>query len=213
MRSDLAGLAWLLPLLAALTACGKGGAAIPDVEDQPRLGRVERADLPDVVPAYGIAEDGGAPRFVVNIEAADSARVHAGQRATVAYSTQAVACRVARILRGVSAETGQAVAWLSPEGRSAVAANDFVTARIEVGLRRGVLSVPAEAVMIQGGRTLVIRADEAKDGKTSYAPAPVITGIQSGGKVEIASGLKAGQAIVVSGGIGLLNPDFKAMGD
>lgn len=213
MRNSGAFLVWLLPLLAGLSACSKSGAPIPGVEDQPQLGRVERADLADTVPAYGIAEGGRAPRFVVNIEAADGPRVQAGQRATVAVSSQTVACRVTRIVRAVSAETGQAVAWLSPEGPSSVAANDFVTARIEVGLRRRVLAVPAGAVMVQGGRTVVIRADAGKDGKTSYAPAPVVTGLESGGKVEIVSGLQAGQSIVLSGGIGLLNPDFKAMGD
>ncbi|MDE2039615.1 MAG: hypothetical protein KGO96_00715 [Elusimicrobia bacterium] len=215
MSARLASAGLLSALL--LSACGGGKpVSIAKVEDVPELASAALTTMPEQVPAYGIALDGGtAPGFEVTIEAGDSALVHPGQRAFayVLPSTAPVACRVTRILRGVSAETGQSIAWLAPVARGLVAPNDFVSARITVAVRRGVLTVPAAAVMVRDGKTMVVRQAKGPDGKVYYQAVPVKTGMAAGGRLEIVSGLKPGERVAVSGAVGLLNPDFKALAD
>lgn len=195
-----------------LSACKKGPTDVPDVEDHPAVGAVQVKDIPDVIPAYGIVE--GA-RLVVSIEAEDSPRVREGQRAWafVLPSTAPIACRVTRSLRDVSAETNQSLAWLEPLSGRPLPANSFVSASVEVARRPHALTVPREAVMIRDGRTVVMRRVKGAEGKVSYEPVAVTMGVESGGDVEILSGLTPGEELVTSGGIGLLFPEFKAASD
>lgn len=199
-------------IAAALAGCRGNGAEVPGVEDQPVVGKAAIEDIPDLVPGYGIVE--GA-RVVVSIEAQDSPRVREGQSAWVYLlpSTAPVRCRVARALRGVSAETNQSLAWLEPVSGQALPPNSFASASIEVARRAHALVVPRGAVMIRDGRTVVLRVVRGADGKVSYDPAAVTMGVETGGDVEILSGLKPGEEIVASGGIGLLFPEFKAASD
>jgi len=204
---------YALSVLTSISAgCGRAPAAsAPEVSDPPRLSRAERVDLPERVPAYGIAVGRGEGlRLEVSIEAADSAQVRPGQTAEVFVlpSTAAVVCRVERVLLAASAETGQSLAWLKPlTPAAALTPNDFVYARVTTGVRRGVLTVPAAAVLIRGGRTIVVRAE---GGGGKYTPVEVRTGTSDGEPVEIVSGLADGDEIVVEGGLGAAFPDFKA---
>jgi Cu(I)/Ag(I) efflux system membrane fusion protein len=69
---------------------------------------------------------------------------------------------------------------------------------VDVALATGAaeaLTVPTEAVIRTGTRTVVIRV--AEDG--AFEPADVETGVESGGRTEIRRGLEAGQRIVASG--------------
>lgn len=205
-------LAVLSVLTAVSAGCGRAPAApAPEVSDPPRLARASRVDLPERVPAYGIAVGrGDALRLEVSIEAADSAQVHPGQTAEVSVlpSTVAVACRVERVLLAASTETGQSLAWLKPlTPATRLAPNDFVYARITTGVRRGVLTVPIAAVLIRGGRTIVVRAE---DGGKKYAAIDVKIGASDGEPIEIVSGLSTGDEVVVEGGLGAAFPDFKA---
>lgn len=195
-----------------IAACKKAGVEIPDVEDPPGIGAVQVQDVPDLVPAYGIVE--GA-RVVVNVEAQDSARVREGERGWVYVlpSTAPISCRVTRVFRGVSAETNQSLAWLETRPARGLPANSFVSASIEAARRPRALTVPRAAVMIRDGKPVVLRVSQGADGKASYEPVAVTMGVESGGDVEILSGLKAGEKIVTSGGIGLLFPEFKAASD
>lgn len=70
----------------------------------------------------------------------------------------------------------------------------FVNLRIEVAPRDGVLSVPAEAVIRTGQSERVILAL----GGGRYQPARVETGPEAQGRVEVLSGLAAGERVVVS---------------
>ncbi|MDE2292702.1 MAG: hypothetical protein KGL53_11530, partial [Elusimicrobia bacterium] len=106
----------------------------------------------------------------------------------------------------------QALAWLTPDSPGGLATNDFVLARITMGVRRGVLTVPAPAVLKSGGKTIVLRAS-GPDGERRYEVVPVRTGAQAEGRVEVLSGLAAGDEVVTQGGLGHAFPDFKAAGD
>lgn len=202
----------LLAAISALAACAKHEEfKAPDLVDAPVVAAAALADIPVRVPAYGIALKDG--RLEVNIEAGDTKRVRAGQEATAyaAPERTPIPCRVSRVLAVASAETGQAVAWLTPTRDRRAAPNEFVSASIVVAIKRRALSVPASAVLVRDGRTLVVRADAGADGKTVYLPVPVVTGDESDAAVEILSGLKAGDRVVTTGAIGPLYPDFKAV--
>lgn len=206
----------LILIGAAAAGCGRSAApGLDGLSDEPQPAAVARRDLPQSASAYGVVTRGAAgEEFEATVEAGDAGKVRAGQEAFayVLPSTAPISCRVERVMRDASAETGQAIVWLKPVGGKAAPANDFVYVRIAVGVRRGVLTVPRGAVMVRDGRTMVVRRTKSADGKTSYEPTPVDIGLVAGGAAEIRSGLVDGDAVVAAGGIGLLNPDFKAAG-
>ena len=197
--------------LAAAACSRRAPAAVPDLSDPPTTAAVVRRDLPELVPAYGVAS--GA-ELEVTVEAADARKVRPGQQAEafVLPSTSAVHCRVERLMRDASVETGQAIVWLRPAKDGGVPSGDFVFARISVGTRRGVPVAPRSAVMIRGGRTMAVRVRAVAPGTDAYEPVPVTLGDEAGGEVEIRSGLAVGDRVVASGGIGVLDPGFKAGG-
>ena len=67
------------------------------------------------------------------------------------------------------------------------------------GDAKPMLTVPAEAVISTGKRSVVIVADERGDGGGRFRPVDVETGRDSGGMTEIRKGLTAGQKVVASG--------------
>lgn len=70
----------------------------------------------------------------------------------------------------------------------------FGTAEVLLGSKENVLAVPVEAVVTQNNRSGVFVAE----GKTARFR-PVETGLMAEGKVEIASGLKQGEPVIVIG--------------
>ena len=65
-----------------------------------------------------------------------------------------------------------------------------------MGMRKShVLTVPSEAVIKTGTRSIVIVADDA----THFRPAVVRVGAEHGGRSEILEGLQLGQNVVASG--------------
>jgi len=219
MNRALRATSALTTALLCLAGCSeKRMAALPALDDQPAVVRARLQDLKEYVPGYGIStEETGRLEFAVNIEAADTPRVFRGESATayVAPSTAPIHCRVARILRAVSAETGQSIAWLRPVGDGDVPVGNFVDARIITRVRHHVLAVPPAAVLFKSGQAWVIRAEppENPSGQTNYVPTAVTLGEVTNEAVEIKSGLKPGDRVVVQGGIGYLYPDFKAEAD
>ncbi|MHB2025832.1 MAG: efflux RND transporter periplasmic adaptor subunit [Elusimicrobiota bacterium] len=210
----------LVIVLAVLTAPGcsrNGHLHLSALSDSPVVVAARLRNLKEYAPGYGIAmRKNGAMEFVVNIEAGDSDLVSSGQQA-LAYvlpSTAPVHCRVAVILRRVSSETGQSIAWLKPLAPTRARAGHFIDAKILTRVRHGVLCVPSDAVLIKDGQTWVIRASSSGAAEeTVYAPDAVRIGAVSDGFIEIESGLNPGDAIVAKGGIGYLYPDFKAAQD
>jgi Cu(I)/Ag(I) efflux system membrane fusion protein len=71
----------------------------------------------------------------------------------------------------------------------------FATVNFAPSARENVLTVPTEAVIATGKRSIVMVAE----GEGKFAPVEVQTGIESNGKTEIRKGLQAGQKVVVSG--------------
>jgi multidrug efflux pump subunit AcrA (membrane-fusion protein) len=204
----------LLLAAAALAACAKRAAfEAPALDDAPTLTTAAPADLAVRVPAYGIVLKNG--EIEVNIEAPDAKLIRPGQEAT-AFETPGrapIPCRVSRVLMAASAETGQAIAWLTPKTRGKATPNDFVSAEVTVAVSRRALALPKSALLIRDGKTIVVRADAGPGGKTAYVPVAVETGVESDDAVEIRSGLKAGDRVATQGALGYAYPDFKAAGD
>ena len=73
--------------------------------------------------------------------------------------------------------------------------NLFANVVIDGGPRREVLKIPSEALIVTGARESVVKA--LGDGR--FQPVQVVAGMQSGGEVEILSGLEENDEIVVSG--------------
>jgi membrane fusion protein, copper/silver efflux system len=71
----------------------------------------------------------------------------------------------------------------------------FATAHLEGPAQESVLTVPTEAVIKTGTRSIVILAEDG----THFRPAVVRAGAEHGGRSEILEGLTAGQNIVASG--------------
>ena len=71
----------------------------------------------------------------------------------------------------------------------------FATAHLEGLAQESVLTVPTEAVIKTGTRSIVILADDG----THFRPAVVRVGAEHGGRSEILKGLTPGQTVVASG--------------
>ncbi|MCB1801527.1 MAG: efflux RND transporter periplasmic adaptor subunit, partial [Gammaproteobacteria bacterium] len=85
------------------------------------------------------------------------------------------------------------LAFDNPDGQ--LKANMFADVVIYGGPRHDALAVPAEALIETGRRTSVVLSL----GEGRFRPVDVVTGMASGGLVEILSGIKAGDEVVVSG--------------
>jgi Cu(I)/Ag(I) efflux system membrane fusion protein len=77
--------------------------------------------------------------------------------------------------------------------------NMFANVVIYGGPKRDVLKIPAEALIVTGERTAVVKSLASDDGGQRFQPVDVVTGMQRGGEVEILSGLDEGDRIVTSG--------------
>jgi Cu(I)/Ag(I) efflux system membrane fusion protein len=71
----------------------------------------------------------------------------------------------------------------------------FAKAQLRGATQEDVLTVPTEAVIKTGTRSVVIVADDA----THFRPAPVHVGAEQGGRSQILEGLTLGQNVVASG--------------
>ena len=71
----------------------------------------------------------------------------------------------------------------------------FATAHLRGSTQESVLTVPTEAVIKTGTRSIVIVADDA----THFRPAVIRVGAEHGGRSEILEGIQLGQTVVASG--------------
>ncbi len=163
------------------------------------------------IPAYGIViNKNGQKELEVNIEAGDTKSLKVGQeaKAFIGSLKTPVPARVGRVLRAVSSETGQSLAWLIPLKKSPISSGQFVTAWIYTSRKRKVIAVPKPSILIRDGKKLIV----VKTGD-DYQVQEVKTGISSDKEIEISSGLKPGDQILTKGGLFFLYPDFKAVDD
>jgi multidrug efflux pump subunit AcrA (membrane-fusion protein) len=203
----------LLVGLVLLAGCAKKEeSSVPEISDDPVLVKVGVESLSEAVAGQGIAE--GDCGLKVALASGDASKVHRGQQAEVwSEPGHSVSARVTRILPDASQETGQAVAWLEASRPCALRAGSAVSVSISA-ISMQALTVPEKSLLVLEGKQVVVRQETDEKGKPAFKPVEVTTGRVSQGRVEVLSGLKAGDEIVQSGGIGYLYPDFKsAAGD
>ena len=87
------------------------------------------------------------------------------------------------------------VRLLVPNPDQLLKPNMFAEVRIFGGPKKNILTIPREALIVTGERESVVL--DLGEGK--YQPVDVVTGMRSQGQVEILSGIKEGDSVVVSG--------------
>ena len=204
-------------LTVLLCACGQQKNSLSPLSDSTRSVAALYQEMPETVPAYGIAMGSRAARiFEMNIEAADSSRIKIGQKAMAFFSrkNKHIPCRVTKVFLSVSKETGQAVAWLRPTRPVQVKSGEFLYAEISVSKIKNALTVPLEAVLIKNGNSyVVVKSSDAASGQISYSLSLVKTGVEDDKNIQILSGIKEGDWVLTQGAIGFLYPHFKAQAD
>jgi multidrug efflux pump subunit AcrA (membrane-fusion protein) len=197
----------------AFAGCKSKHMDIPELAEEAELEQVKRQDFTETAPGYGIYSEG---MFQVNIEAEDAPMVQAGQSALVQSipSRKSIPCRVTKILRSVTAETRQGVAWLHPldveQAKEQLRDGDFIFASITTRVKHGALAISRRGVFIKESKTWAIEQEKGDGGKVEFKAVEIEVGTSSDDLVEIIKGLSEGQSVAVGGGIGFLYPEFKA---
>jgi len=135
--------------------------------------------------------------------AAVLARLEEGQTAEIvvdAAGAAAIPARVTGVAAAVDPATGTGPVRLDPSRDDAsLILGRIVEARIAVAHHEGALFVPAAA--LRGGAGGVVEVVVVQDHKAHVRA--VVMGIKDGDRVEIVSGLAAGDAVVVDDPVGL----------
>jgi RND family efflux transporter MFP subunit len=144
---------------------------------------------------------------IASVPLADVARIAVGAPAHLEKApgdTREVALRVLSRPAAVEAGTGTVPVRLGFSAPSNLPAGLPVQVEIEAEEHRNVVLVPAVAVAREGDETAVFVAAEGKAERRA-----VTLGLNDGAHVEIASGIKAGEKVIVDGQAGL--PDGAAI--
>jgi RND family efflux transporter MFP subunit len=144
-------------------------------------------------------------QVALDATAAVLARLREGQSAEIsvdAVSTSAIPARVAGVAAAVDPATGTGPVRLTPTRDDAsLLLGRVVEARIAVTTREGARIVSASA--LRGGPDGVVEAVVVKDHRSHVVK--VVTGVRDGDRVEIVSGLKEGDVLVVDDPVGLVD--------
>lgn len=200
-------------IVLAFSGCKRKAFQVSEFEEEPEVVQIKKHDFVETAPAYGVVS-GGA--FQVNIEAEDAPKVQAGQTAVVQAipGTTSVRARVSRILRNVTAETRQGIAWLEPldsqMSRKIFREGDFVFAILTIRIKHDALAIPRNGLFIKDSKTWAIVQRTNEKGKVEFKPVEIEVGTSSMEEVEVLKGLDEGQKVASGGAIGFLYPDFKA---
>lgn len=154
----------------------------------------------DVAPAGSIVARIGAPERLqvrLGLEPEDVARARVGQPVTlVALRPGATPqlTRIAAVDRRVDPQTRLASAIAQVPEAAAVLAGEPVRATIAIEERPSVLTVPRSAILFEGDQPYVFTVVAGKAARRN-----VTVGIEEGSIVEVASGVAAGDVVVVRG--------------
>jgi multidrug efflux system membrane fusion protein len=142
-------------------------------------------------------------QVAVDATAAALARLNEGQDAEIlldAPDPTVIPARVTGVARAVDPATGTGPVRLDPAKEDAsLLLGRIVEVRIAVARHDGVLVVPASA--LRGGTSGVVEVVTVVDHRAHVRP--VIIGIRDGDRVELVSGVSAGDTVVVDDPVGL----------
>jgi RND family efflux transporter MFP subunit len=137
--------------------------------------------------------------ILASVPAADASRVLPGASARMADPRDGSNIRLSVGNRSaIAASAGSVPVRLPPMDPLTVAVDTSVAIEIDAEERSGVVFVPPEALIQDGGRSIVMVAVDSRAEKR-----PVTIGITTDAGTEITSGLNAGELVIVQGHIGL----------
>jgi RND family efflux transporter MFP subunit len=155
---------------------------------------------------------GGRIEWRAEVTASELALFRPGQPARLAAPGGAVVeGRVRAVAPSVDAQTRNGLVYvdLPPAAADALSAGMFVRGQFEFG-RRPALSLPQSAVLLREGFSYVFRIEPAAASPGQLATVREVkvgSGRRHGERVEISSGLAAGEMVVASGGAFLADGD------
>lgn len=157
-----------------------------------------------------VAEPGGEPLIelgnptalwvVADVFERDLAQVHEGAGVSVELSAALAPVRgkVASVGSALTGSMRTAPVYIAlDEGADSIRAGMFARASIEAPAGETIV-LPAEAVLIEDGKKTIVYVEQSA-GK--YAPRPVSVGRSVDGKVQVLSGLRPGEKVVVKGAL------------
>lgn len=148
----------------------------------------------------------GRLEWRAEVTAAELARIAPGQRVRVSLpgGTEGteVAGKVRMLAPTVDSQTRNALVYVDLERAANARAGLFARGAFELG-RSSAVTVPQSALVLRDGFSSVFRADPAG----RVAQVKVETGRRVGDRVEIVSGVKAGESVVATGAAFLADGD------
>lgn len=137
--------------------------------------------------------------LIAAVNEADMSRIHPGQRVQIAvraYTDRQFAGRVLKLGERLDPQTRTLqVRVLVPNGHGLLKPDMFATAEFQTADTRPTLQVPDGAVQHLNGKQIVF----VRTADGAYSPREITTGSKTGGFVEIVTGLRAGEPVVVEG--------------
>jgi cobalt-zinc-cadmium efflux system membrane fusion protein len=159
-----------------------------------------------------VAQPGGDPLIelgnpsalwvIADVFERELVQVQEGAEADIELSTEgrSVPGRVVTVGSAVSGSTRTAPVYISVDGAAGAAslrAGMFARAAIKTPAGRSIV-LPAEAVLVKHGKQTIVYLDA---GGGRYAPREVTVGRSVDGKVQVISGLRPGEKVVVKGAL------------
>lgn len=141
--------------------------------------------------------DASATRVRLGLEAEDASKIPAGAATQIVNLTpgaKAVASRIDDVDPRVDPQSRMASAVVTLPATSGLAAGISVRASIVMATHRDALIVPRTAVLYDGDATSVFVVDKGEAHRR-----PVKVGLHSDTDIEVLSGLRANESVVVSG--------------
>lgn len=151
--------------------------------------------------------------FIAAVNEADMSRVQPGQRVDVtvrAFADRKFAGKVLRLGERLDPQTRTLqVRVLLPNAGGLLKPDMFATAEFETSETRRVVQVPESAVQSVNGKQMVF----VSTGVSSFSARNVTIGARNAGRVQVLSGLQAGDSVVVNGAYLLKTQMMKESGD
>jgi len=139
------------------------------------------------------------------VDETDIGRVRLGEQAEItldAYSRRTFRGRVAKVASGATMQQNVVTydVTIALEGSERLLKPDMTaTVNIVIARKEGILAVSVDAVKQTAEGPTVMVMTKGRDGKPEYKTVKIETGISDGESVEVLSGLKEGDVVVLSG--------------
>jgi membrane fusion protein (multidrug efflux system) len=152
---------------------------------------------------------GGAPIIEASVAASDRDSLHVGQTARFADGSHSGNARVVEVATTID-PSGTARVVLALTGGTAPPPGSGVSVDVDLGQRDDVLTVPEDAIVVLGDGPGVFVVGGAGEGYRHYRVKSVRVeiGRRAGGRIEVLSGIRDGDRVVIAGADALTDGAF-----